>query len=110
MNVATWAEVGRVEDVPPGHAARVEIDDVPLAIFNLDGEFYCLDDTCSHAQASLSDGDLDSERCAIECPLHGSAFSLRTGEPMSLPAVEPVRVHKIDTSGGVIRVALDRDT
>ncbi len=110
MNVATWTEVGRVEDVPPGHAARVEIDDVPLAIFNLDGEFYCLDDTCSHAQASLSDGDLDSERCAIECPLHGSAFSLRTGEPMSLPAVEPVRVHKIDTSGGVIRVALDRDT
>jgi 3-phenylpropionate/trans-cinnamate dioxygenase ferredoxin subunit len=110
VNVATWTEVGRVEDVPPGHAARVEIDDVPLAIFNLDGEFYCLDDTCSHAQASLSDGDLDSERCAIECPLHGSAFSLRTGEPMSLPAVEPVRVHKIDTSGGVIRVALDRDT
>ena len=110
MNVATWTEVGRVEDVPPGHAARVEIDDVPLAIFNLDGEFYCLDDTCSHAQASLSDGDLDSERCAIECPLHGSAFSLRTGEPMSLPAVEPVRVHKIDTSGGVLRVALDRDT
>jgi 3-phenylpropionate/trans-cinnamate dioxygenase ferredoxin component len=106
MKTATWVEVGRAEDVPPGHAARVEIDDVPVAIFNLDGEFFCLDDTCSHAQASLSDGDLDVSRCAIECPLHGSAFDLRTGDPLSLPAVEPVRVHHIDTSDGVIRVAL----
>ena len=104
--MATWVEVGRVEDVPPGHAARVEIDDVPVAIFNLDGEFFCLDDTCSHAEASLSDGDLDTSRCAIECPLHGSAFSLRTGDPLSLPAVEPVRVHQVDVSDGVIRIAL----
>ncbi len=110
MRMATWVEVGRIEDVPPGHAARVEIDDVPVAIFNLDGEFYCLDDTCSHAEASLSDGDLDTSRCAIECPLHGSAFSLQTGEPLSLPAVEPVRVHQVDTSDGVIRVALSEDT
>ncbi len=109
MRMATWVEVGRVEDVPLGHAARVEVDDVPVAIFNLDGELFCLDDTCSHAEASLSDGDLDSSRCAIECPLHGSAFSLRTGEPLSLPAVEPVRVHQIDTSDGVIRIALCED-
>ena len=106
MTVSTWVEVGRVEDVPPGHAARVEIDEVPVAIFNLDGEFFCLDDTCSHAEASLSDGDLDPSRCAIECPLHGSAFDLRTGEPLSLPAVEPVRVHSIDTGDGLIRIAL----
>jgi 3-phenylpropionate/trans-cinnamate dioxygenase ferredoxin component len=104
--MATWVEVGRIEDVPPGHAARVEIDEVPVAIFNLDGEFFCLDDTCSHQEASLSDGGRDTLRCAIECPLHGSAFSLRTGDPLSLPAVEPVRVHQIETSDGVIRVAL----
>ncbi len=107
--MATWVEVGRIEDVPPGHAARVEIDEVPVAIFNLDGEFFCLDDTCSHAEASLSDGDLDTSRCAIECPLHGSAFSLRTGDPLCLPAVEPVRVHQVDTTDGVIRIALSED-
>jgi 3-phenylpropionate/trans-cinnamate dioxygenase ferredoxin subunit len=107
--MATWVEVGRIEDVPPGHAARVEIDEVPVAVFNLDGEFFCLDDTCTHAEASLSDGDLDTSRCAIECPLHGSAFSLRTGEPLSLPAVEPVRVHQVDTSDGVIRVSLSEE-
>jgi len=109
MKVASWVEVGRVEDVPPGHAARVEIDEYPVAIFNVEGEFFCLDDTCSHAQASLSDGDLDVSRCAIECPLHGSAFDLRNGDPLSLPAVEPVHVHHIDTSDGVIRVALSEE-
>jgi 3-phenylpropionate/trans-cinnamate dioxygenase ferredoxin component len=109
MKVASWVEVGRVEDVPPGHAARVEIDEYPVAIFNVEGEFFCLDDTCSHAQASLSDGDLDVSRCAIECPLHGSAFDLRSGDPLSLPAVEPVHVHHIDTSDGLIRVALNED-
>ena len=107
MNVADWVVVGRAADVPPGHAARVEIDGVPVAIFNLDGEFHALDDTCSHAEASLSEGDLDPERCAIECPLHGSSFDLRTGDPITLPAVEPVRVHHVEVDGdGMLRVAL----
>lgn len=108
MNVAEWVEVARASDIPPGHAARIEIDEVPIAIFNLDGTFYALDDTCSHAEASLSEGDLDPERCAIECPLHGSTFDLRTGEPLTLPAVEPVRVHRIEVDErGILRVALD---
>ena len=103
-----WVEVASVDQIPPGHAARVEIDDVPIAIFNVAGEFYCLDDTCSHAEASLSDGDLDMERCVIECPLHGSAFDLRTGDALSLPAVEPVRAHRVDVVDGMLRVALSR--
>ncbi|MHB8718799.1 MAG: non-heme iron oxygenase ferredoxin subunit [Candidatus Dormibacteria bacterium] len=104
--MSQWIELGSTDDVPPGHAARAEIDETPIALFNVDGEFFCLDDTCSHAQASLSDGDLDVRRCAIECPLHGSAFDLRTGQPLSLPAVEPVRIHAVDTSDGRIRVRL----
>ena len=102
-----WVDVARVSDIPPGCAARVEIDETPVAIFNVDGTFYALDDTCSHAEASLSEGDLDIDRCVIECPLHGSSFDLRTGEPLSLPAVEPVRAHRIETTDdGVLRVAL----
>ena len=107
MTVAEWITVGRAADVPPGHAARVEIDGVPIAIFNLGGTLYALDDTCSHAEASLSEGDLDDDRCAIECPLHGSTFDLRTGEPLTLPATEPVRVHHVEVDGeGMLRVAL----
>jgi 3-phenylpropionate/trans-cinnamate dioxygenase ferredoxin subunit len=104
--MSEWIEVGSVDDVPPGHAARAEIDEVPIAIFNVDGEYFCLDDTCSHQEASLSDGDLDVKRCLIECPLHGSAFDLRTGEALSLPAVLPVRTHEIDTSDGRIRIRI----
>ena len=110
MNAAAeWVTVGSVADIPEGHAARVVIAGTPVAIFNVDGELHCLDDTCSHAEASLSEGDLDCGRCAIECPLHGSAFDLRTGEPLTLPAVEPVRVHDVDTTGGLLRIALRED-
>ncbi|MGA8015793.1 MAG: bifunctional 3-phenylpropionate/cinnamic acid dioxygenase ferredoxin subunit [Candidatus Dormiibacterota bacterium] len=104
--VGQWVSVARIEDIPPGHAARVEIDEVPVAIFNVEGELHCIDDTCSHQEASLSEGDLDLDRCAIECPLHGSAFDLRTGDPITLPAVEPIRVHRVEVSDGMIRVAL----
>jgi 3-phenylpropionate/trans-cinnamate dioxygenase ferredoxin component len=110
MPVAAWVEVARVSDIPPGHAARVEIDGVPVAIFNLDGDFFATDDTCTHQEASLSEGDLDLDRCAIECPLHGSAFDLRTGDVLSLPAVEPVRVHSVDIKDGVVRVALSAES
>lgn len=110
MPVAQGVEVARTSDIPPGHAARVEIDGVPIAIFNVDGEFFAIDDTCTHQEASLSEGDLDLDRCAIECPLHGSAFDLRTGDILSLPAVEPVRVHRIEVSDGVVRVALSEET
>jgi len=104
--VDQWVTVAQVADIPPGHAARVEIDEVPIAIFNLEGEFHCIDDTCTHQEASLSEGDLDLERCAIECPLHGSAFDLRTGDAITLPAVEPVRVHRVEITDGTIRVSL----
>jgi len=104
--VSEVVTVGRVEDIPPGHAARIEIDGTPVAVFNCEGEFYAVDDTCTHAEASLSEGELSMTECAIECPLHGSTFDLSTGEPLSLPAVEPVRVHDILVEDGLIKVAL----
>ena len=106
MSAEGLVTVARVEDIPPGHAARVEIDGRPVAIFNCDGEIFALDDTCSHAEASLSEGELDPDSCAIECPLHGSQFDLRTGEPLSLPAVLPVASHRVVIEDGVVRVGL----
>ena len=103
-----WVTVANVDDIPPGHAARVVIDGCAVAIFNVDGRFHALDDTCTHAEASLSEGELDPDECSVECPLHGSSFDLRTGEPLSLPAVEPVAVHGVEVADGVLRVALSR--
>jgi 3-phenylpropionate/trans-cinnamate dioxygenase ferredoxin subunit len=96
--------VGADTDIPPGHAALVEVDGVPVAVFNVNGEFHAVDDVCSHAEASLSEGELDPDNCTIECPMHGSCFDLRTGEPLSLPAYDPIRVDVVD---GILRVAVD---
>jgi 3-phenylpropionate/trans-cinnamate dioxygenase ferredoxin subunit len=106
--MAEWVRICAAEAIPPGHAARVEIGELPVAVFNADGEFYCLDDVCSHALASLSEGELHVEQCAVECPLHGSQFDLRTGEPTSLPAVEPVMVHQIEERDGELWVSLNQ--
>ncbi len=104
--MAEWIKVCEAEAIPPGHAARVEIGDLPIAVFNVGGEFHCLDDTCSHALASLSEGELHVADCTVECPLHGSQFDLRSGDPVSFPAVEPVRVHQVEIREGDLWVSL----
>lgn len=81
-----------VADLPPGESVRIQAD-VPIAVFNADGELYAIDDTCSHQDASLSDGWL--EGCFVECPLHAALFDLRTGMPSCLPAKKPVRTHTV---------------
>ena len=107
MAVDGFIEIAAIEDIPAGHAARVEVDGVPIAIFNVNGTFYAVDDTCTHAEAYLSEGELNSEACTVECPLHGSSFDLRTGDPLSLPAVEPVRVHRVVVADGILRIAIN---
>ncbi|GAB2976589.1 bifunctional 3-phenylpropionate/cinnamic acid dioxygenase ferredoxin subunit [Amycolatopsis acidiphila] len=90
-----------LQDLPPGEAIRVDAD-VPIAVFNADGTFYAIDDTCTHQDASLADGWL--EGCQVECPLHASCFDLRTGRPSGPPAKVPVRTHEVVVHDGHIYV------
>ncbi len=99
----TAVEVCRVEDLPDGEVRRVEVEP-PLAVFNVEGVFYAIDDTCSHAKASLSEGDVDPKACTVECPFHIAQFDLRTGKPQSLPASKPVRTHTVEIRDGVVTV------
>jgi 3-phenylpropionate/trans-cinnamate dioxygenase ferredoxin subunit len=92
-----------VGDLPDGEAVRVEAE-VPIAVFNVEGAFYAIDDTCTHQDASLADGWL--EGCAVECPLHASCFDLRTGEPTGPPAKKPVRTHKVVVEDGQVYVCV----
>ncbi|GAA3562910.1 bifunctional 3-phenylpropionate/cinnamic acid dioxygenase ferredoxin subunit [Amycolatopsis ultiminotia] len=91
--------VGAVSDIPVGEAVRVQAD-VMVAVFNADGVFYAIDDTCTHQDASLSDGWL--EGCAVECPLHAACFDLRTGRPSGPPARRPVRTHQVSVIDGQV--------
>ena len=80
-------------DLAPGAALRLVLDGHPVALVRLDDRVYAIDDTCSHAEVSLAEGQVDADECALECWKHGSLFDLRTGEALTLPAVRPVAVH-----------------
>ena len=85
-------KVCKAGDLAPGMATRAMLDGTPVAIFNADGTYYALGDTCSHEEASLSEGELYPEDCEVECPKHGAVFNLETGQPRTLPATRPVPV------------------
>ena len=91
---------------------RVEVPgSAPLAVYLIDGEVYCTDDTCSHGQASLADGDL--EGFDVVCPFHGGRFDVRTGEPTSRPCFVPLRTHQVEIRDGSVVLVGDaaaRDT
>jgi 3-phenylpropionate/trans-cinnamate dioxygenase ferredoxin subunit len=102
-----------VSDVEPGGAKRVEVDGCRLAVVRLpakaDGvpdDWYVIGDRCSHADYSLSEGEVWPDEREIECPKHGSTFSLVTGEPQSLPATKPVPVFTVRVDGDDVYVDL----
>ncbi len=68
--------------------------------------FFAIDDECSHEDYSLAEGEVWADECQIECPRHGSTFDLRTGEPCSLPATQPVAVYGVEVDGDTVSVVL----
>ncbi len=92
------------DELKTGEVKRVVVDGVPIAVFNLDGGYYALDDTCSHALASLSEGFIEEDW--VECPKHGSQFHIPTGEVRHLPATRPVASHPVEVRDGEIWVGV----
>ncbi len=91
--------VCRLDEIAPGTARRVVVDGRPIALVRIGDDVYAIGDTCSHADVSLSEGELFCEEKEIECWKHGSTFSLLTGEPQSLPATLPVPVYTVRVEG-----------
>lgn len=102
-----YIKVAHKDEIPEGTAKRIEVGERYIAVFNVGGEYYAIDDTCSHEQASLSQGEL--EGYIIECPLHGSRFDIRTGQVKSLPAVVPVVSFKLVLDGEDIIISVDSE-
>lgn len=95
--------VCNANDIQVKQALRILIDDYPVAIVKDSmGEIHAIGDTCSHADISLSEGEV--EGCAIECWGHGSQFDLRNGQPLQLPAYDPVPVFAVELHGDDVYV------
>lgn len=96
--------VGRVDDFADGVARRVDVDGTPVCVVRSGERWFAIGDTCSHADFSLSDGELWIDDCAIECPKHGAMFSLVDGTPQTLPATRPVPVFSVAVQGDDVEV------
>ena len=95
---------GALADLQPGTAIKVESDGYKIAVVRIGDDVYAIGDTCSHADVSLSEGEVICESKEIECWKHGSAFSLTTGLPVTLPATRPVPVYDAIVVDGMIEV------
>jgi len=98
--------VAKASDIGPGEMKYVEAgkNDEPIVLINFEGDFYALTDTCTHEEASLSDGEITGDE--IECPLHGGAFEIRTGMPAGFPVVVPARVYPVRIVDGDVQIAV----
>lgn len=94
------------DDLGSGEARRFEVDGHCIALVRIGDDFFAIGDRCSHADFSLSDGEVIAEDKEIECWKHGSTFSLVDGEPQSLPATKPVPVYNVSVSGDAVTVEL----
>ena len=79
-----------VDDLENGEVRRFDVAGQPIAVVRIGDQFYAIGDTCSHANVSLSEGEVHADTCELECWKHGSTFSLVTGAPSTLPATRPV--------------------
>jgi 3-phenylpropionate/trans-cinnamate dioxygenase ferredoxin subunit len=95
-----------LDDLPAGTARRFEVDGVAVAVVRIGDDVYAIGDVCSHANVSLSEGEVWYDELELECPKHGSAFHLETGEPSTLPATQPVPVFDASVVDGQIVVSI----
>jgi 3-phenylpropionate/trans-cinnamate dioxygenase ferredoxin component len=97
--------VCRISELGPGDVRR--IDNPPIAVFNVEGALFAISDICTHAEASLSEGQVDGQ--TVECPLHGACFDLRTGEALTPPATEPVQTYAVVLQDDDVFVEVEPD-
>lgn len=97
----------RLDDLVDGGARRFDVGDRRIAVVRIGAQAYAIGDTCSHADVSLSEGEVDVASREIECWKHGSAFSLETGEPQTLPAIQPVPVYAVAVVDGAVVLTME---
>ncbi len=95
-------ELCKTSDVAAGTAIKVEKDDLILAVFNLNGAFYVIDDTCTHGPGSLSEGPICDD--VVECDFHNGAFNIKTGEVVEPPCMIPIKTYNVVVDGDTVSI------
>lgn len=98
-------EITSLDQLPRDRGVRVTVGEHRIAMFRIEDEVYAIGDRCSHAEASLAEGEVWDH--SVECPRHGSEFDLRTGEPGALPATQPVPVYPVSIEDGTVYLELE---
>ena len=98
----SWLDVARADEFAPGTRRVVDSDGVAVAVFNLGGEYFAIEDVCPHDGGKLANGKLDGE--VIICPRHGARFSIKSGVVLSPPAYEDVRTYPVRVVDGKVQV------
>jgi len=102
--MSDFVRVATTSEIPDPGKEVFEVEDQFVVVIHAGGQFYCLDDVCTHDDGPLGEGELTGH--AIACPRHGAEFDIRTGEAISMPATQPTRVHEIKVEGDNILVKL----
>ncbi|MCH8029448.1 MAG: non-heme iron oxygenase ferredoxin subunit [Candidatus Dadabacteria bacterium] len=97
-------EVAKTGDIETGDGIMVEVEDKSIAIFNLDGEFFAIDNTCTHRGGPLSQGDIDGD--VVTCPWHGAEFNVKSGDVVSSPAPKGVSTYRVEVEGDTIKIEI----
>lgn len=89
-----FVKAAKLDELPMGASKRVEVEDVGILLFNLDGEYYAVEDVCTHDGAPLNSGEI-VDGGEIECPRHGARFDIRTGAAVRMPAFSPINTFEV---------------
>jgi 3-phenylpropionate/trans-cinnamate dioxygenase ferredoxin subunit len=104
--MSDWVTVAKVGELAPGSHRVVDVDGANVAVFNVNGEYYAIEDVCTHDGGQLTGGVVEGDE--VVCPRHGARFSIRTGAALTAPAYEPVAKFPLRVENGVIQVRDDR--
>jgi 3-phenylpropionate/trans-cinnamate dioxygenase ferredoxin component len=104
--MSNWVDVASAEDLPPGGQHVVVVEGVRIAVFNLTGRYFAIEDLCTHDGAPLAGGIVQGDE--VICPRHGARFCIRTGEALSPPAYEPVPTFPVRVTDGMVQVRDER--
>ena len=105
--MSDWTDVAATDEFGSGQYRVVDLGDTAVAVFDLDGEYFAIEDVCTHDFGILTGGCVEGGR--IMCPRHGAWFDIRTGEALTPPAYEPVATFPVRVHEGMIQVRDDRD-